>query len=65
MVDLLDRPPASNDRSGRHDLGVQFPGWPGSPRVAVRAEAPLMQPTEAVPARIVRFVVRTRDVPIK
>jgi hypothetical protein len=65
VVDLLDRAPASQDRSGGEDLGVQLPGRPGRPGVAVRGEAPVMQPSEAVTARIVRFVVRTRDVPIE
>jgi hypothetical protein len=66
VIDLLHRTPARKHRTGRVPLVEQLPGRPGRPAVLpVGSGDPLVQPVEAVAAGVVRFVVRTRDVPIE
>jgi len=62
VVDLLRGTPTHEDRTVRVHLVEHLPDRPGRPE---EIHEPLVQPLEAVAAGVVRFVVRTRDVPVE
>jgi hypothetical protein len=66
VIDLLDGPPSHEDRSGRVPFVDQFSGRAGRPAdLPLWSEEPIMQPVEAVAARVARFLVWTGDVPLE
>jgi hypothetical protein len=66
VVDLLDGPPAGDDRAGRQGLGDELLGGSGLrvQRPVLAVAVPLVQSHEAVAAGVARVVTRPGDVAV-
>jgi hypothetical protein len=66
VIGLLHGTPTREHRTGRVDFVHQVRGRSGrAAELSVRTDEPIVEPEEAVAAGVVRFVDRTRDVPVE